>query len=298
MKPKDLKEKANSSPAVAFQKFVLLQKDHRQDLFCFYEGNDNGYYYPRIKEFYNGIHHPIKCGNKKSVLYMHKSIKTKYPVAKCSFFVDADFDERIDNAEIYETPCYSIENFYTTKSFISDILKNEFGLSEIDAEYKIALGDFDLNQKKFHDESLLFNAWYASLKEKANKKKCSTNVNLNCSIPKDIFILKIGSISGNYDFDGLKSKFPEAISISEEEVNNKVEEFKSKDLGKTLRGKYELEFVYTFLQYLIKDANIAENRTILNSKTKFRVDKAQMLSQLSQYAETPACLVDYIELLN
>lgn len=124
MKAEDLKEIANNSTSVAFHKFVLLQKDHRQDLYCFYEGNDNGYYFPRIKELYNGIHHPIKCGNKKSVLYMYKSVKAKYPDVKCSFFIDNDFDIRIENSDIYETPCYSIENFYTSKEFISDILKN------------------------------------------------------------------------------------------------------------------------------------------------------------------------------
>ncbi|MUP39873.1 DUF4435 domain-containing protein [Labilibaculum euxinus] len=298
MEAKDLKKKADSSSAVAFHKFVLLQKDHNQDLFCFYEGNDNGYYYPRIKEFYNGVHHPIKCGNKKSVLYMYKSVKTRYPEVKCSFFIDNDFDERIENPKIYETPCYSIENFYTSKNFISDILKNEFGLSEIDSEYKTALDVFDTNQQKYHNESLLFNAWYASLKEKANTNKCSANVNLNCSIPKEFFILKIGSISSDYNFDNLKNKYPEAISISEKEVNNKIKEFQLKDLSKTLRGKYELEFIYTFLNFLIDDANDPENGTILKNKTKFRVDKAQMLSQLSQYAETPNCLVKYIEQLN
>lgn len=154
------------------------------------------------------------------------------------------------------------------------------------------------NQKKFHDESILFNAWYASLKEKANKKDCSTNVSLNCSIPKEFVVLKIGNISSNYDFYDLKAKFPEAISITKAEVEKKVNEFKSKKLRKTLRGKYELEFVYTFLKYLIDDANNTNNRKILKQKTKFRVDKAQMLSQLSQYAETPNCLVKYIEVLN
>lgn len=298
MNAQDLKKKANNSTAVAFHKFVLLRKNHIQDLFCFYEGMDNGYYYPRIKEIYNGNHHPICCGNKKSVLYMHKSVKTKYPDTKCSFFVDNDFDERIENDDIYETPCYSIENFYTSKSFISDILKNEFGLSEIDSEYKTALNIFETNQEIYHQESLLFNGWYASLKEKASKNSCCTNVNLNCSIPKEFLVLKIGSIAGNYTYDDLKNKFPEAISISKEEVENKIDELKSKELRLTLRGKYELEFVYTFLQYLIDDANHIQKRNVIKKKTKFRVDKAQMLSQLSQYAETPDCLINYIEQFN
>ena len=298
MKAEDLKKKANNSSAVAFHKFILLRKSHIEDLFCFYEGMDNGYYYPRIKEIYNGTHHPISCGNKKSVLYMHKSIKAKYPDTKCSFFVDNDFDERIENDDIYETPCYSIENFYTSTSFISDILKNEFGLSEIDSEFKMALNIFETNQEIFHYESLLFNGWYASLKEKASKNGCSTNVSLNCSIPKEFLVLEIDNIIGKYTYSDFKNKFPDALSVSKKEVENKIEELQSKELRLTLRGKYELEFVYTFLKYLIDDANDIKKRKVIKKKTKFRVDKAQMLSQLSQYAETPDCLVDYLKKFN
>ncbi|MCT4590298.1 MAG: DUF4435 domain-containing protein [Carboxylicivirga sp.] len=293
MKAQELKEKAKNSSAVAFHQFVLLQKDHQQDLFCFYEGNDNGYYYPRIKEYYKGIHHPIKCGNKKSVLFMYKAVKEKYPDRKCSFFIDNDFDEPLRNVEIYETPCYSIENFYTSKDFIADILKNEFGLSEVDEAYDKALALFTSNQEEFHEKSLLFNAWYASLKGKANENKCSTNVSLNCSIPKEFVIVKIGSITGDYQFNDLLSKFPKAIKITEDEVLNKVNEFKERDLRKILRGKFEIEFIYTFLKYLIDDANEDDKRTVIKQKTKFRIDKAQILSQLSQYAETPVCLIDY-----
>lgn len=82
------------------------------------------------------------------------------------------------------------------------------------------------------------------------------------------------------------------------DLQEKVKEFQEGETEKLLRGKFELEFLYTFLQFLITDANVKENNKILKVKTKFRVDKALMLSQLSQYAETPQCLIDYIKNFN
>ena len=62
------------------------------------------------------------------------------------------------------------------------------------------------------------------------------------------------------------------------------------------RGKFELAFIYTFLRYLIEDANCYKK--YLKIKTKFNIDKALMLSSLSQYAETPLGLIKYIEQFN
>jgi len=45
--------------------------------------------------------------------------------------------------------------------------------------------------------------------------------------------------------------------------------------------------------YVIEDAN--KHNNILKKKTKFRFDPALILSQLSQYAETPDCLKVFME---
>ena len=118
MKPEDLLNIAKGNPAVAYHTFVLLQKENTNDLFCFLEGNDSEYYYPRLKGYFKGKHHPIKCGNKKGVLETYELVKRNYSNIKTSFFIDNDFDDKINNSEIYETPCYSIENFYTSKEYI------------------------------------------------------------------------------------------------------------------------------------------------------------------------------------
>lgn len=294
MNPKELLDKARETPSVAFHTFVLLQTDFQNDLFCFYEGNDSAYYYPRIKEYYKGNHHPIICGNKKSVLRTFQEVSVKYPLSKTSFFIDRDFDEVIGNNKIYETSCYSIENLYTSKAVVIDVLKNEFNLSENDESFKAAINIFDNNQADYHEKSILFNAWYAVLRKTCNDKGIETNVNLNCAIPKEFVSIKIGKISNDYNLEQLQKKFPEAIVIKEKDVLIKIQEFRNHSLNKVLRGKFELEYIYEFFRFLIEDANTKEQRNIIKKKTNFRLDKAQILSQLSQYAETPSCLVKYI----
>jgi hypothetical protein len=298
MKPEELLNKVKETPAVAYHTFVMLQKDNKSDLFCFFEGNDSGYYYPRLKEYFKGKHHPIKCGNKKGVLETYELVKRNYSNIKTSFFIDNDFDDRININEIYETPCYSIENFYTSIEFVSDVLKNEFHLSEVDESYKNSLQLFEASQNDYHSKSLLFNAWYASMKEKANKNSCSTGVSLNCAIPSEFVLLKIGSISCEYDLEAIQNKYPDSLAVTQIEVEEKIEWFKSKNMNKAFRGKYELEFIYAFFQFLIDDANDIKKRQILKKRVRFRIDKALMLSQLSQYAETPECLVKYISNFN
>lgn len=296
MKPEELLEISEKSSAVAFHKFVLLCKGRESDLFCFFEGRDSQYYSSRIKTISKRKYQPISCGNKKSVIEVYDWLSShsdysKYPKA---FFVDRDFDPLIGNNGIYETPCYSVENFYVNAECLSEILKNEFSLTEIDVEYNTILELFNTELNKHNECTIFFNAWYATLKQKKIKEKLSTTgVNLDDKLPKDFVCIKIGSISSNYDLDKIKSSFPNAINVTEEEVMSMQQELKKNCTSDNLRGKFQLMFYCEFLKYLIEDAN--KNKKILSKRTKFNVDRANIYTQLSQYAVTPNCLTKYLE---
>lgn len=292
MNPIELLEQSRNSSAVAFHKFVLLHREFGTDLFCFYEGKDTHYYFPKINQIYKDNHHPIICGNKKSVIETYEKVIPKYNNLKTAFFIDRDFDEKVENEKLYCTPCYSIENLYCSESVLSKILKNEFMLHEIDDEYKLIINLFKQNQDEFHRSVKLFNAWYATAKEKAKKNNTIVNVSLNEKFPKDFAIIKIGNITSNYTLNDIINKYPDSIQVTEEELNDKLKFFDENCNSCSFRGKYEIEFFSLFLKYLIEDANIKNE--ILKKKTKFSVDGAQILSQLSQYSETPECLIDYI----
>ncbi len=282
----------NDSSSVAWQKFILLKTKKTNDLFCFYEGKDGPYYFNRIQNNY-GEHHPITCGRKSNVLKLHEKFTTQYNNSiKASFFVDSDFDEKHNKDFLYETPCYSVENFYTSKKVLVAILKNEFLLTEEDEEFHNVISEFESNQKDFHNATLLLNSWYACIKRKSNSIGESANASLSEQPPKDFIIIKIGEISSNYDFNKIKERFPESFQITEEEVIETQKEFELVEKNKYFRGKYEVEFIYKFLLHLIEDANV--NKRLLKKKTNFKIERAQILSQLSQYAETPPCLIKHI----
>lgn len=291
MGPQDLLEKARS-PKVAFHRFVLLHREQQTDLFCFFEGYDTHYYFPRINNL-NEDNHTIICGNKKSVLESHEFIVRKYPNYKTLFFVDSDFDETKSQPNLYVTIGYSIENFYCTANVLSRILRNEFFLKITDLEYLKILELFHKRQKEFHKASSLFNLWYYTAKLKAAANSTFVNASLNDKFVKDfISYNRDNTISANYTLEDIKAKFPNAIDISEAELNSCKEEFYKKDPILRFRGKYELEFFLKFLTFLINDSN--KEKIILKKKTKFRFDPAIALSQLSQYAETTECLKDFL----
>ena len=301
----NLKKKCNKA-VVALHKFLLLNARFPTDLFCFYEGKDGPYYFPRIQNFYNKDNHPIKCGNKKAVLKIHEltNNKKEYNKFKKAYFVDKDFDISIKgnySPSIYETPCYSIENLYTSDIVLKNILKNEFNLSEIDNEYKIIFDIFKLRQNEFHTASLLFNSWYACLKELVNEGKYkSTNVSLDSKFPKAYVTITLDDVKSNYDLIKIKTDFPKAIDCDDEKLKDKMLILEKSNQQKVFRGKYELDFFNTFVNLIISDAiqKRKSDRKYVTNGTKFRLDKSQFLTQLSGYAETPGCLINYLKSFN
>jgi len=294
MNPKELISKARNSPTVGFHKFVLLHSEFKTDLFCFFEGKDTQYYFPRIFEHYGEEHHPIVCGNKKTVMQTFELVSSKYKHCKTAFFIDNDYDDENDELEgVYKTPCYSIENLYCTENVLSRILKNEFMLNVLDEEYISVMKLFNNEQVDFHNATKLFNAWYATAKDKAKRNDTIVNANLDERFPKEFVTLKIGNITQHYTLENILQKFPHAIQITQSEIDEYCKKFDFTNPTMKFRGKYEIEFFYKFLRYIIDDANTTKK--ILKTKSKFNVDQSQLLSQISQYSETPNCLIEYLK---
>lgn len=114
---------AMGTGSAAFLRFTRIHKSKLRYLFCFFEGEDAKYYGVRIKENLPEVDwEGISCGGKLKVEEVYNVLKIhenpSYQVAKKAFFIDRDFDEPLSEElrkDIYETPCYSIENFYTTE---------------------------------------------------------------------------------------------------------------------------------------------------------------------------------------
>jgi len=297
----DQLRKSREKPQVAYQEFVLHAGKGNDGLFCFFEGNDNAYYVPRIKRFTDN-YHPIPCGGRDKVLDVYRliTIHSEYDKYKKAFFVDRDFNEPLPphNPPIFETPCYSIENFYVSVDVFKEILKNQLHLSEVsDEAFQVCIRIFTERQKEFHQATVLFNAWYACLVEIRNKTGNQTGVNLDHKLPKDFIYFTLDSVVKKYDIEKIKQTFPQASEVSEDILNTKLGEFTNCDQCKVFRGKYEMLFLVTMIELILQDSSNPKKYVEQNIKFAFgqKLSNQQAISIFSPYAETPETLNDYLK---
>jgi Protein of unknown function (DUF4435) len=281
---------------VVFTKFTRLYKQYPSALYCFFEGEDSKYYGIRIKN----IVKPQKdiyfeCKGKDGVLGTHRMLSSRkyYENARTAYFIDRDFDKSISESDlkgIYETPCYSIENFYTSVQCFSEILRNEFKLMESDESFESCVSLYSNLQEDFHNAVELLNTWIACQRDKSSK--------LNISDLSVLHFARIDldQITVRYIIDDLYAMFPEAVNISQEELDARRSSLISSSRQKNFRGKFEIEFLLKVLEKLKSEANQGHYPYFTQKvKVVLSCSKKTIISDLSQYADTPDCLYSYLE---
>lgn len=288
---------------VAYTEFVLSYSKEKKSLYCFFEGDeDKRYYRIRLKQKFENF----TCGGKDNVKKVYKMINghEEYNLANTLFFIDKDYTDEQTSANIYVTPCYSIENFYTTQEVLINILINEFNLKEKDNDFKLILGKFNLLQTKFHEELLVFNAWLACQSNLREQNGTQTYLSIDSKVKSYFEGIVKNKLDGIKSFDDLKNidfventLFSEAPKIEKQELQKKIEEFKSKIGSCIFRGKFELRFIVSFLQQLKNEIGQKPSKSIFEKKQKctFEFKYENIISTLSQYAFTPDCLKEFID---
>lgn len=67
-----------------------------------------------------------------------------------AFFVDSDYDTtKYNNSLLYQTPCYSIENFYTSQKAFSKMLNREFGINTTEKVFQNVVLTIPKDSKNF-----------------------------------------------------------------------------------------------------------------------------------------------------
>ncbi|UNU26996.1 DUF4435 domain-containing protein [Microcoleus vaginatus] len=281
---------------VVFVEFTRLYKQDPSALYCFFEGEDSKYYGVRIKN----IIRPEKafyldCRGKDGVLGIHKMLSSRkyYANVRAAYFIDRDFDKSIRERglnEIYETPCYSIENFYTSVQCFSEVLRSEFKLIESDENFERCVSLYIKLQEEFHNAVELLNTWIACQRDK------SSPLNISKRSVLDFVKIDLNQITKKYVIDDLYRMFPGAIAISQEELDARLTELRSSTRQKSFRGKFEIEFLRKILEKLKHEANTA-NYLYFTRKVKvvLSLSESNIISDLSQYADTPDCLDSYLK---
>jgi len=272
-------------------------------MICFFEGEDVKYFGIRIDYIFgNGNWYPIECSGKKDVLELYDVIINLpiYSTVNLSFFIDRDFDRQISKklrSHIYETPCYSIENLYSTSTCFKKIIEAEFKLTEYcdDADsYLLCMQAYEKAISQFHNAILVVNAFIKAhrIEEKIKKIKPLNlaNVKINKLVKIDL-----SGVQCLYDREKLKVLFPDSQPIENLEVDQILESFSNKDLTSELRGKYEAEFTLQFLLQLKKDRR-SDVPSLFKQRgsVKLNLSRENFISELSQYADTPDCLMRFL----
>ena len=286
---------------VAFTKFCQDIKGHEDCIFCFFEGEDVKYYGPRIEQYTEYSFSKIinyNCNGREEVEKVFALItkKTVYDKINKMFFIDKDYlPSEEANANLYQTPCYSIENFYSSVECFGRIINREFGINTIDADYNKCICDYTNRLHEFHNNTSLLNIWLycQRLKEESEKKEAIILSDFKMSKLFSNISIKQLELKKPITIETLKGFFPNAYEISNEQIDDIQQSWKSKTIKPVFRGKFELEFLRRILESLITEN---KSRTYFSRFYKcVRLSPGiNMLSSFSTYADTPNCLVEFL----
>lgn len=279
-----------------YLKFVSFRKYHKTYAFCFYEGEDGKYYNSRIRQKFGNNFVAYTVGNKKEVLkLLNKITDTNLYNDVCTmFFVDRDYDISIsgNNENLFETPCYSIENLYVHRECLLRILQSEFGLNEIDDDCKKCLHDFDEREKEFNRHILEFNSLVY-----LRRKKSDSNSNCAFGSIKTSHMVKVDikKVKKATKYDETINGIIEKLQVEEFEIEEAKKELHEKgNFSLNFRGKNQLDFFVEFIKELKKLNDEGGYFAIKYNNIHINLT-SNRLSELSQYAVTPVVLEEFLE---
>lgn len=280
---------------VLFKKFTEANKYFGTHAFCFYEGEDGKYYNPRVAQYWGTNFIPQVAGNKKEVLKVMQKIQSDplYADVCTMFFIDRDYDESLANTNnnLFETPCYSIENFYAQESVFSRILQSEFGLNLIDPDYHKCLTDYQLRLDEFNQIIIKFNA--------VVKYQHLYAPNIICQFSKvktsHLAHIEIGQVTKASRHDEQIDKLTSKLSVDFNLLTALENDLHLECTPHLVfRGKNQLDFLVSIIMKL-KDLNGSGgyfSRKLNNVHINLTENR---LSELSQYAVTPPELDSFLE---
>lgn len=218
-------------------------------------------------------------------------------------------DSYENNSDIYQTSEYSIENYYCKKSSMERFLFKEVGINKGSEDFRILIEKFCQLKEKFVNYYTCINIWYIAC------KKCNVDVKIDRMLSiKDFYLndhdiefkneLSLESITTEYlkklekDCEDNKKNACENLE-NYQENKIKIETLildieKVFDKSKDFRGKFLILFLRRYIKFLKNYIKNCETQSKYNGFS-FNEDDKNILSSLSSCAETPECLIRYLE---
>lgn len=282
----EMREKRGVSE-VLFKKFTEAREYFETHAFCFYEGEDGKYYDSRVAQYWGTDFIPIVAGRKTEVLRAMRKIQTDplYADVCTMFFVDRDYDEPLANTndDLFETPCYSIENLYAQESVFRRILQSEFGLNFLDSDHQKCLADYRLRLNEFNQIIAKFNAVVKYQHQYAPGIICQFSKVRTSHLAH----IEITQVTKSLRHDEQINKLVSKLSADTEMLETLENEILSESSPHlVLRGKNQLDFLVSIIMKL-KEQNASGGYFSRKLEKVYITLSENRLSELSQYAITP-----------
>lgn len=306
MEPDDMLEAMASTSNTAY---TLYNEAHLTPncLVCFFEGKfDKEYYGSRILNTC-GQFIEIVCEGKSNVLAIydrvHDSDKDRYRLA---YFTDHDFDATNQNNNIFETDTYAIENFYCSQDAVQRVLTSYIGLDPVNDrdDYNRAFTFYQNQMNDFHAVVKLYNNYYAAVKLiERTAPYPEYHIKCGTAFPESLAEISIENKTAkdDYTLEGLNIRYGTSVSQAQLDAQDDII---GVDPARLYRGKYELEILKLIFTELIsqttkrsrvKKAQRIIQRTIPPLNVSKCIQSDKFMEDLTDYADTPAHLVTYLE---
>ena len=277
-------------------------RSNRNVVFIIEGKDDPKFYSSKISGIYD-LWDLLSVGGKAKVLELRESIRThpSYKTDNVFFLIDRDFDERILGADIYTTPCYSIENLYCNPSTIRNLIIGECGLSNYKIQNRIEIVNFILQEYKalqelFHRSRNLIaaNSIYLYIRTALQPRKINLDkiVKINVRLSDGYVAVKRAR---KRDYSAIKTTEKNGFRLFWAENAQLKRALESPNIY--FRGKQEIMFLKEFVKLLKEDSFLAE-KVFLQFGYKLKTDNPAMadhiLSSAAQYVHAPECLNDFL----
>jgi len=294
------------SYSVKFLELTRMYSKSKDNIICIFEGQDEKYFSSRIDlKIGRDKWSCINSGGRKPVLDLYKTVSSHEIYKKANYycFIDHDFQDWFNNPDplrIYVTSGYSIENYYVSESCFKKVLSSEFGVSEFNeqqADFQKCIVEFNSRLEEFISFIHLFNCWIKAHRIMEYKKQDLRRLNVRNIKTTTLVDISIDKVTKVYsDRPETVFKDYESLKLCPIALADADNSFKTKKLSLYFRGKQQLDFFRIFLMKL-KEDRVSKNPCFFASKGRvmLSLSKDNCISELSQYADTPDCLLLYLD---
>lgn len=300
-----LKESAGAA-SVKFMEFMRVSSKNPDTVICVFEGEDEKYYSPRLTVYLNPLEwHGINAGGKKNVIALFNLISSHPIYQKSRFlcFVDKDFESWWVNPcseKIYQTPCYSIENLYMSEQVFKRVLSSEFQITEFNessSEFEKCTGLFSRLKGEYFQIATPFNITLKAFRIMQRDEKESIVVNANNIKINKLISLTLDGVVPAYDLENALELFREATNanLCPDSYAEASASLMAGSQENDFRGKQNADFFRLFLSALKSD-RVSDTPVFFPQRkpVKLNLSRENFISELSQYASTPDCLVSFL----